>query len=426
MSTDGESYTLFMKYKAENKEGLLRKHLLSMIKFFSTAGRLKFSSEEKMVAWTDKRFHQYDFDGDKSLSYEEFFALFVDWLDESNFMGRSDDKNMTQLEKIFTDFDVDHNLGLTKREVVDLLKGQIPAGCPKPEDKRIEVIADEVIAKLDLNGDDKLSFDEFLKAYQTLMERLRELIAEQRVMVMRTSGFRGIAKLGERDALLEKATGRWDRGVWLVCRSEVVETCARARSAGKLPLFLGIKESFGFGAEEDIATNVLGNMKMAKLLKIQELILTHREGNPTEQVCARVREAVQGCMAEGKRLVVGLASSAPDMMIAWNAPALLPTSWLDPQLHEPGPIAAGSELSWATRGASAVRDVAEGFEVVLTSGFCESNFREYLHGKLPLHWMQPIQVLPELEHVVQVFEHGLPEDETDAAQSEMDRLADML
>jgi hypothetical protein len=142
-------------------------------------------------------------------------------------------------------------------------------------------------------------------------------------------------------------------------------------------------------------------------------------------VCAQLRDEVLECMRSGTQLLLRLGHTAPDFMGSWNRPDL-PIDFLTPEGKQPGPLPPF--LHRMVQPPQKAQDVQidAAYDLVVTSCFNMDDYHSFLRSKIPLQYMQPIQVMPTLAEVAEVLRDGLPKSEDDDVFAEMDRLANLL
>merc|ERR1712110_130184 len=107
-----------------------------------------------------------------------------------------------------------------------------------------------------------------------------------------------------------------------------------------------------------------------------------------------------------------------------NKKDLLPVDFLMPELMEPGALCTELQPMARSAGKADKVSITSGFFIAVTSCMHMDNYKAVLRAKLPLHEMQPIQVLPGWVEVVETLLFGLRVLNLDDELDEMDRLAD--
>ena len=110
---------------------------------------LQFNKKEKLSQKElNQMLKEYDNDGDKRISFDEFLKVALDHLNDKS-------KYEQDLRNAFHNFDKDSNGFITRSELKETMKelGQ------KLNDDEI----DQMLKEADINGDSKISFVEFMK-----------------------------------------------------------------------------------------------------------------------------------------------------------------------------------------------------------------------------------------------------------------------
>ena len=427
----GEAHKLYVKY-ASRQEGnvLIKRQMMKMMGALVKEGRFLCSSEEKLKKFVDAEFAKTDVNQDEKLSFEEFLDFFGRWLDESaKDMVDQNEFQSCKVEAIFMKYDVNHDFNITADELRRLVVEMHPPGLPKPPEEEVDACVKELM-RLDVNRNGGISFEEFANGYNVLIERVHALHGEQRRKVMDSSaGFRGmIREDSERQILLDATKSKYDGlgryKVWVCSEHDLPEAKARAGDDGKVVLFLDAPPG-----ELDMPTTRYAAKAggRCKVLNMQQICMNVAEKKLTEEeaIC-ELRDTVLECMEAGQQLLLRLGHTAPDFMMSWNRKDL-PLEFLTPDAARPGPLLKELHGMVQKPHDPAKFRVSDGYALVITSCFNMSDYHEFLRAKLPLQYMQVVQVMSTLADVAEVLKDGgLPKSEDDDVFAEMDRLANLL
>jgi len=297
---------------------------------------------------------------------------------------------------------------------------------PKPSPEQIDALVKRVIETYDTNKDNQLSFDEFQKAYNALVDGLNELSREKKAEMISQTNFRTMLKRVQTcekiDVEIENRFAATDGQPWVSRSSEILEAAKLALQAGRTPLFLD--EPPG---NIDWATCAYERKHRSTVIDVADMLRQQAETAKmtNKQVCSVIREGVLDAMSEGQPLVLRLGHTAPDFMLSLNLNGLLCPALFDPMTFKAGPVSTLlDEMELRSRLSGG--EVSEGYCVVVTSCFNMNSYAQYLRNKLPLKDVQPIQVVQTSEKCALVLKSGLDIEDVDDALDEMDRLADLL
>jgi len=308
------------------------------------------------------------------------------------------------------------------------------SGLRVPPIDQLDKLIDETFGRYDVDKSGTLSLPEFEECYNALIDGIGELHRARRSQLIAESGFAqtlrssrasGCTSEADEEDLKEQAKARFDGAVWVVPELELAVAVRRAIEQKKMPLLLA--EPPGC---VDMPSELLNKGKgglSTKVFNVQELVGRQAEANMTDEaVCAEIRDAALECMDDGKLLVLRLGHSVPDFMFTWNKREVLPIDFLDPEHMVPGNLAPELRPMAQSSGKGDKISITDGYYVTVTSCMHMDNFKDMLRAKLPLHYMQPIQVLPGWIEVVEALLFGLRVLNLDDELDEMDRLADLL
>ena len=105
--------------------------------------------------------------------------------------------------------------------------------------------------------------------------------------------------------------------------------CVRACALGGVPLRVP--------AAIDNVSQYFSQLGQATVLDLQELCMEVAERSLTEdEACETVRKGVVEAWKDGKVLALRLNATAPDLMLSWNKPNVLPSSSWAEACHTPG------------------------------------------------------------------------------------------
>lgn len=427
----GEAHKLYIKY-ASRQEGnvLIKRQMMKMMLALVKEGRFLCSSEEKLKKFVDAEFAKTDVNQDEKLSFEEFLDFFGRWLDESaKDLVDQHEFQACKVEALFMKYDLNHDFNLTADELRRLVVEMHPPGLPKPPEAEVDACVKELM-RLDVNKNGGISFEEFADGYNTLIERVHALHKEQRRKVIDSSpGFRGMVKEdSEHQLLLEATKSKYDGlgkyKAWVCSEHDLPEAKAKAGDDGKVVLFLDAPPG-----ELDMPTTRYAAKAggRCKVINMQQMCMNVAEKKLTEEeaIC-ELRDTVLECMEAGQQLLLRLGHTAPDFMMSWNRKDL-PLEFLTPDAGKPGPLLKELHGMVQKPRDPAKFRVSDGYALVITSCFNMNDYHEFLRAKLPLQYMQVVQVMPTLAEVAQVLKDGgLPKSEDDDVFAEMERLANLL
>ena len=164
------------------------------------------------------------------------------------------------------------------------------------------------------------------------------------------------------------------------------------------------------------------------MLDVQQLVMDVAERTLGEdEAIETVRKSIVGAWGDGKILALRLNASAPELMLGWSKPTVLPSSSWKEACHRPGQVHNDAAAMLRPKdGPIETFKIQPGYHLCFVSAFDMNNWKRYLRGKLPLGELQPVQVCGTLMQVAKVMKEGLPKDTMDDDLDQLDRLADML
>jgi len=431
----GEAHKLFEKWAKGNVSGgIVKRQLTDMIRDLARTNKLRFSSDRALVKWVDEEFKKYDINSDHKLSLEEFLDFFGRWLDKSaDEAWEQHEKTLSQVENLFISLDFNRDFSLNREEVRNFIIDKTPQGLRVPPLDQLDSLINETFGRYDTDKSGTLSLSEFEEAYNALIDGINALHKQRRSELIAESGFAqtvrssrasGCTSEADEEDLKEQAKGRFDGPVWVVPELELTAAVKRALEKKKIPLLFA-EPPGSIDMPSEILFKSRGGLN-TKVLNVQELIARQCETRMSdEEVCGEVRDVALECMDDGKLFVMRLGHSVPDFMFTWNKKGVLPIDWLDPEMMVPGRLPPELQPMAASSGQGD-KQIAHGYFVAVTSCMHMDNFKDVLRAKLPLHNMQPIQVLPGWVEVVETLLFGLRVLNLDDELDEMDRLADLL
>lgn len=445
----GDAHRIFEKHarmvKADKKKpakslNLNKPALHQLMQQMVNEQRLRFVTKQKMHAFVEENFGKYDVNNNGYLSLEEFTQLYREFLtaDPEEVLKRLQNTE-DELERIFVLFDADGSFELAQSELVSLMRSKEPKGFPPPAEEKLIEIASEVLKSFDKDQSGSLDFDEFKEAYNAMIEKLGELHAEIRDLLLAGSNFSGLVSQGSwtmdyEEAELEEleriTATRYDGPVWFARIEELMNKAAdgntleRARKAGKLPICLKHPEQY----LDDVAQYF--SSKGCKMLDLQEMgmQLAAKEMESAE-AAGLIRDALVEAWADGVVLVMRYGSAALDLMLELSIKDVLPCDIWTAANMSPGKLSADTKKILRKQDGDPERfAIREGFHLVLTSCFSMHNWKDYFRGRLPIGEVQPVQMCRSIQQVADVMRNPalIPKDTMSDDLDAMDRLADML
>lgn len=456
------------------KTSLSKREVKDLVCELQRLQHIQFVSMAKLEAFVDDQFTEFDADGNNRMDFNEFYAFYRKWLnvDSDAVLGQLT-RTMDEVERCFLEADTDGNMSLDKDEIVNLLKKRAPPGEPPLEDDELKQLVDELLAEFDANGDGAFQYDEFAEAFNTMIERLAALHAAAYDQRMQLKGFKTVVPDDELDdddieALEAAVRRRYEGETWIVREGEFMPRAgggpagASGKSAGDL-LASGKRTHHAADAAklavpvqaakarriplllkhpDQVMCNIsqrLSGRADALLVDVEGLVKdTGREEKPLtdREFAAAVRDAIVSCWIDGKMCALRLGQTAPDFGIKFNMPDVLPfpACW-DPTNHIGGSALAADlhcmlTASPAAKGISPETfSIHPDFQLAIISSFSMHTWRNNLRGKIPVHFLQPVQVCSSLSQIAFVLRdprRACPEEDVESALAKMDRLAAML
>lgn len=187
----GEAHRIFSTFSTfqneKSKKGtkkvmaLNKGQFMTLIKKMAQEKRIRFVSEAKIDQFIEREFPLHDVNQTGFLTLDEFVPLYRKYLTSNPDDVMSQLASTTDaLEKLFLMFDKDKDMGLRKSEVIELCKHKTPPGLPEPAAEKLTAIVDDIYTKFDKDVSGDLDYDEFVEAYNDMVDQLGELHKEMR------------------------------------------------------------------------------------------------------------------------------------------------------------------------------------------------------------------------------------------------------
>lgn len=128
----GDAHKLFEKYSSKNgthSGKLIKKQLAALMEAMQADQRFLFTSKVELTKWVDERFKEFDVDGNKALSLEEFVKFYRGFLCRSPEQVQAQlKKTQNEMERCFLLFDKNHDFALQKAELMQFMQSRVPSG----------------------------------------------------------------------------------------------------------------------------------------------------------------------------------------------------------------------------------------------------------------------------------------------------------
>ena len=252
----GDAHKLFERYSSRNGSHtgkLIKKQLVALMEAMQKEQRFCFVSKGDLTSWVDEKFKEFDVDGNKALSLEEFVKFYRGFLCRSpEQVAAQMKKTQNEMERCFLMFDKNHDFSLQKAELIEFMHSRVPSALGV-DDKQLSDLLDEMdfFGKYDVNKDGEIDYAEFSEGFNALVDQINELIARLRRKQMEGSNFIGLVRQDsgvddevDMEELEEQCQGRFTGSVWYATIQELGgqreggNVLERARREGKIPLLL--------------------------------------------------------------------------------------------------------------------------------------------------------------------------------------------
>ena len=267
----GDAHKLFERYSSRNGSHtgkLIKKQLVALMEAMQKEQRFCFVSKGDLTSWVDEKFKEFDVDGNKALSLEEFVKFYRGFLCRSpEQVAAQMKKTQNEMERCFLMFDKNHDFSLQKAELIEFMHSRVPSALGV-DDKQLSDLLDEMgfFGKYDVNKDGEIDYAEFSEGFNALVDQINELIARLRRKQMEGSNFIGLVRQDsgvddevDMEELEEQCQGRFTGSVWYATIQELGgqreggNVLERARREGKIPLLLKHPDQGGRKAHIAIA-----------------------------------------------------------------------------------------------------------------------------------------------------------------------------
>lgn len=394
------------KGKGDKKGGkttISKPKLKEMVMHLNKLQRMQFVSMARLDEFVDREFKKSDRDGNAKLEFNEFFDFYRKWLncDSKQVLARLS-STMDEVERCFLEADVNGDMSLDREELLQLLKRRTPPGQPPPADDELRKVVDWLFEEFDANGDGVFQYEEFVEGFNAMCEKLSVLHDGALKKLSTKSWFKKVVNDDDLDdddleALEQAVMRRYEVDPWVVRVGEVMpcrgdggkNVLDMAKAVRKIPLLLKHPDQ----PLDNISQHYSGRSNVT-MVDVQQLIVERKlEG---VAFATAIRDALVECWQDGRLCVMRLGQTAPDFCLQYNLADVLPVDVFDAQLLTPGqplhPSLHCMLRDSAHAATAATFQIANGFALVFVSAFSMHTFRESLRGKLPLGYVQPVQV----------------------------------
>ena len=128
----GDAHKLFEKYSSKNgthSGKLIKKQLTALMEAMQADQRFLFTSKVELTKWVGERFKEFDVDGNKALSLEEFVKFYRGFLCRSPEQVQAQlKKTQNEMERCFLLFDKNHDFAPQKAELMQFMRSRVPSG----------------------------------------------------------------------------------------------------------------------------------------------------------------------------------------------------------------------------------------------------------------------------------------------------------
>lgn len=444
---------------AKPGRGLSRAKFAALVTHLQKQRRLFFSSPEQRETFIDQEFKTHA-RGGKELDFNGFFEFYVQHgvvnAAEALEHARA---TRSEMEFAFVSSDATARMELNVAELTALLHDQFPPGVLPPPEAELAELARTIIREHATDKDKFLSFAEFSSAWGIIVApKLKALRLASDEEMNCTPAFAvtapGVSHQEDEDDLddddldkLERAIRRRYEGhVWVCHEADLaLETrqqstlerepqgayghaIGRATRAGKHALFLRHPDQI-----MDNITQYYSRQSAVRVLDLQDLIVEQKAHGA--EAAATVRNFVAECWRDGCVCALRLGATAPEFMspAGWNLKGILPLDFLDPANKTAGELPMDLQCMAQSYANDTQRPpmtrIKEGFEIIFISNYHMHNYATYLRGRVPLQWIQPVQVCRSRAQVAAVLRDpktAVPDDGLEEATAKMDALADLL
>lgn len=293
----GDAHKLFEQYSTRNGTHtgkLIKKQLVALMETMQKEQRFVFVSKAELTSWVDERFKEFDVDGNKSLSLEEFVKFYRGFLCRSpEQVAAQLKKTQNEMERCFLMFDKNHDFSLQRAELIQFMHSRVPSGLAVDDQQLSDLLQEmDFFGIYDVNKDGEIDYSEFCEGFNALVDKLNELIAKLRRQEMEGAGFRGMLKQQtsfsgtddvDMEELEEQCKDRFTGKTWYAFVKELGgqreggNVLERARRAGKIPLLLKHPDQ---GAHACIPDLVRTSFSCSHAPRVMAPRCPHSDGQP--------------------------------------------------------------------------------------------------------------------------------------------------